>query len=672
MAVLWSDIDCPRRDISMFRFLILLVLFGLFATVAHAEKRIALLVGNQNYTANVGRLKNPHSDVIVVGDALKALGFKVTIRVDLDYRTLDAEIKRYIASLRREGPGVVSFFYYSGHGAADPDTKINYLIPVDVVNANDEDLWNYSLNLNTIVEGLRTQSPNATHYVVFDACRNELNLTRKGHKALTGKGFEPLAYAPGVMVAYATAPGRTAADLGDGPGPYARALAEELLRPGVEAVTMFRRVALRVNREIGQDPWISASTIPEVYFAGDATPSKTETSQATHSQPSEVERAWALIKDSKDSRDFAAFRRQYGKANPFYDEQAERRIDELNKTAAIAKAQAETEAKRRREEELAAEKKASEEAKQHAEEVAAKRKAEREALAREQAEGEAKRKREQDENRRTAPSEAERTWATVKDTTDQSVLEAYIRQFSSTVYGAMARARIAELRKKAAEQAQAETKLKKEQVAAAKAQAEAEERRRREEAVAAERRAALEAKQRDDEAAAKIRAEKEAMAIQDCNQQQDNDRRIEGCTELVRQNANNAVAYNNRGIAHILKKEYSPAIADFTKAIEINPKWAGAFYNRGNAKSHMNEYDLAIADYTRAIDIDPQMAAAYSNRGNAHGRKKDYYAAITDFNKAIAMDSKHLHAYVGRGFAYASLSRRDEAIADFRSALSID
>ncbi len=33
---------------------------------------------------------------------------------------------------------------------------------------------------------------------------------------------------------------------------------------------MFRRVALRVNKEIGQDPWIAASTLPEVYFAGEA------------------------------------------------------------------------------------------------------------------------------------------------------------------------------------------------------------------------------------------------------------------------------------------------------------------------------------------------------------------------------------------------------------------
>jgi hypothetical protein len=46
--------------------------------------------------------------------------------------------------------------------AADPDTKINYLIPVDVANADDEDLWTNSLNLNNVVEGLRSQAPGAT------------------------------------------------------------------------------------------------------------------------------------------------------------------------------------------------------------------------------------------------------------------------------------------------------------------------------------------------------------------------------------------------------------------------------------------------------------------------------------------------------------------------------
>ena len=125
---------------------------------AQAEKRIALLIGNQRYIAKVGPLNNPRSDVLLVGAALKAVGFTVTEVNDADYRSTDAAIKRHIAAVRREGEGAISFVYYSGHGAADPDTKINYLIPVDVANANDAELWNYSINLNTLVENRRAQA----------------------------------------------------------------------------------------------------------------------------------------------------------------------------------------------------------------------------------------------------------------------------------------------------------------------------------------------------------------------------------------------------------------------------------------------------------------------------------------------------------------------------------
>jgi len=254
----------------MTRVAIALLVFALVPAAAWAQgqNRIALLIGNQSYNAKVGRLKNPHKDVALVGAALKSLGFKVTEIKDAGYKAVDTAINRHIQSVRREGPDSISVVYYSGHGAANPDTKINYMIPIDVANADDEELWTNSLNLNKIVEALREQAPAAIHYIVFDACRSELNLTRKSKKALSDKGFAPIAYTPGVMVAYATAPGRTAADAGRGGGAYAKALSDEIVKPGVEAMYMFRRVALRVNREIGQDPWLSASTLPEVYFAG--------------------------------------------------------------------------------------------------------------------------------------------------------------------------------------------------------------------------------------------------------------------------------------------------------------------------------------------------------------------------------------------------------------------
>ena len=298
------------------------------STRAMAEARLALLIGNEAYSTKVGRLQNPHNDVAVVGRALRALRFQVTEVKDADYRSVDAAIKRHVASVRREGAGAVSFVYYSGHGAADPDTKINYLIPVDVANADDEDLWTYSLNLNKIVESLREQAPAATHYVVFDACRNELNLTRKGRKALTDKGFAPIAYTPGVMIAYATAPGKTAADSGVGGGPYARVLADEIVKPGVEALTMFRRVALRVNREIGQDPWMSASTLPEFYFAGETA------SAIAPPRHSEAAEAWDRAKESMSIGVLEAFIARY--KNSFYADLARARVAQLNSQVAIA------------------------------------------------------------------------------------------------------------------------------------------------------------------------------------------------------------------------------------------------------------------------------------------------------------------------------------------------
>ncbi len=230
--------------------------------------RFALLIGNQNYSERVGRLKNPHNDVAIVEAALRRLNFHVTVIKDADYKTMDTAVRRYAAEVQRAGPDAISFFYYSGHGAAKFDTGINYLIPVDV-QATDETMWFNSLEQQAIIDRLSKQAANATHYVIFDACRNELQLRGDGRKALTDKGMVPVAQEAGMLIGYSTAPRQTASDEGEGGGLYAKALAEELVRPGFEAVTMFRNVGLRVRRSLKQDPWLAASSsLKEVYLAG--------------------------------------------------------------------------------------------------------------------------------------------------------------------------------------------------------------------------------------------------------------------------------------------------------------------------------------------------------------------------------------------------------------------
>jgi formylglycine-generating enzyme required for sulfatase activity len=257
------------RTLLVFLLTVLALLPGSAVSTAQEPARLALLIGNKGYTTKVGPLKNPHTDVDLVEASLKRLGFKVTVLKDATYKQMDTALKRYVAEVRRAGKGALSFFYYSGHGVANPENGLNYLIPVDVADADDDKVWFESFQQNVIIDTLSKQAPGATHYLVFDACRNELNVTGVNAKALgADKGFVPVADTAGLLIAYATAPKRTASDAGAGGGPYAKALAEELVKPGVESVTMFRNVQIKVKESIGQDPWLSFPSLPRVYLAG--------------------------------------------------------------------------------------------------------------------------------------------------------------------------------------------------------------------------------------------------------------------------------------------------------------------------------------------------------------------------------------------------------------------
>ena len=67
----------------------------------------------------------------------------------------------------------------------------------------------------------------------------------------------------------------------------------------------------------------------------------------------------------------------------------------------------------------------------------------------------------------------------------------------------------------------------------------------------------------------------------------------------------NAVAYNNRGLAYSKKGDTDRAIADYTQAVQLDPKYAHAYQNRGLAYYGKGDTDRAIADSRRARQLDP-------------------------------------------------------------------
>jgi len=76
------------------------------------------------------------------------------------------------------------------------------------------------------------------------------------------------------------------------------------------------------------------------------------------------------------------------------------------------------------------------------------------------------------------------------------------------------------------------------------------------------------------------------------------------------------LAYNNRGNAKTKLKDNQGAIADYTKAIELNSKYALAYTNRGTAKGIIGDKEGAIADYKKAAQLnDPDAKQWLSNKG---------------------------------------------------------
>jgi len=131
-------------------------------------------------------------------------------------------------------------------------------------------------------------------------------------------------------------------------------------------------------------------------------------------------------------------------------------------------------------------------------------------------------------------------------------------------------------------------------------------------------------------------------------------------------------AYINRGIIYGNMGKWNEAISDYSKAVEIDPKSDQAYYDRGNAYRTIGKWDKAIADYSRAIAINRKYSVAYSNRGIVKGNMGKWNEAITDYSKAIEIDPKSDQAHYNRGIAYRKLGQWDKAIADYSKAIEIN
>jgi tetratricopeptide (TPR) repeat protein len=142
---------------------------------------------------------------------------------------------------------------------------------------------------------------------------------------------------------------------------------------------------------------------------------------------------------------------------------------------------------------------------------------------------------------------------------------------------------------------------------------------------------------------------------------------------VIKRNPNLSVAYNNRGEAYSAKGLHELAIADYNKALELDPLHVSSYNNRADALMAKGQTDLAVKDYDKSIEIQRNVNfQAYYNRANIHLARQELDLALADYNKALVINPDFPQAYNNRGVTYLNLTNLEKALDDFNQTIRLD
>jgi hypothetical protein len=244
---------------------IALLVCALSPITAWAEKRVALVIGNQTYV-NLGPLSNPVSDAGSLATLLAANGFDV-ISCDGHRRgCFDLNREGFLDALEtlRDKSGGADFVlvFYTGHGMEGPEG--NVLTPIDT----SLDCASRAVHRGVLLTRLFDSLKGARNkLVILDACRSD------PMPQCRAKGFVPVSFgtltapdAESLMLVSSTMPGQTASDgLPGVHSPFARALLYWLEH---ESGLVFDQVLNHVFKQVIEDTKSSYPQVPEKLTRG--------------------------------------------------------------------------------------------------------------------------------------------------------------------------------------------------------------------------------------------------------------------------------------------------------------------------------------------------------------------------------------------------------------------
>ncbi len=107
---------------------------------------------------------------------------------------------------------------------------------------------------------------------------------------------------------------------------------------------------------------------------------------------------------------------------------------------------------------------------------------------------------------------------------------------------------------------------------------------------------------------------------------------------LRKNHPDSAAIYFRLGIVHAKMKDFRASVADFNKAIDLNPELVEAWINRGTSYYYLDELSAAESDLRKALQLSPEEGHAYNTLGMIETKRGNLDLAITYVNSALGFE----------------------------------
>lgn len=294
-----------------------LLVFSMADAVA-AERRVALVIGNNDYQ-NVPKLEKAVNDAQAVSQALSKIGFEVMYLPNAGQKKMNQAVNEFAQRIAGGGIGV---FFFAGHGLQINNQ--NFLLPIDIdAPKGPNDVDDQAISLVRLQDKLADAKAKFS-LLVIDACRDN-PLPKKAGRSLGGSlGLAQPASPNGQIVLFSAGANQQALDKlndtdGNPNGLFTREFLPMISTPGISAADALKKVRTSVTskaRSVGHDqnPALYDQTDGDFYFIAGAPQQLASTAPAagpTVSQSAIELEFWSSIKNSSDPEDFKEYLTRY-------------------------------------------------------------------------------------------------------------------------------------------------------------------------------------------------------------------------------------------------------------------------------------------------------------------------------------------------------------------------